>query len=893
MAVGAPSGTVTFLFTDIEGSTGLWEAAPEAMRAALARHDEIVRGAMEGHGGYVFATGGDGFGAAFGRAHDALAAAEDAQTALAAERWPEGAVLRVRMGLHTGEVDERGGDYFGPAVNRAARIMAAGHGGQVLVSAATVGVLGVAGLMDLGGHVFTGLEAPERVYQAGDGSFPPLRSVGAIPSNLPSERSMFVGRERELRIVSSLVRSARVVTLTGVGGVGKTRLAIRAAAGLAHEFPDGVWLAELAPLIDSALVPSAVAAAVGASVAGGLESTETVCRFLVQRRALVVLDNCEHVIAAAAALVDRLLAAAPRVRVLTTSREALDVAGESAWRVPSLSLDHTGAGDALALFADRASQVHPGLRLSDPATREAAVAVCRRLDGIPLAIELAAARAKVLSIDQIAAHLDERFRLLTRGGRTAVPRQQTLRGAIDWSYELLAAPERLLFDTLGVFAGEFDLAAVAAVAGLDEFEALDLVEQLVVKSMVEADPSRNRYRLLETLRQYAWDRLASAGQLAEVRDAHAACFAALAGEQAKRQGEGGQPAAALDRLEADYDNLRAALAWLIEQRRADEAARMAHRLIGLFNIRHPREGFGWLQQVTAIAGDLPARSRSRLLGDTAYAAMNAGDLDGQVSYASDAIQVGGDDAPATAHWLLGVRDVYGPSPDYAKAVGHYRRAIDTSAAAGDVTTQATAVAFLVHAVAFLGDAHEARRLIPEAIERAERLGNPTILASAYTTTGIALAQMGASQEAVVMFERGLAHADAGGPSVASGCRVQYALRVDDPRKAARIMRAAIPIARNHGAGVYQLLPLLGAAKVAARCGSERTATRLLGAIKQHGEWLGAWGAYEEYERLVGQLTGLLGAATFEDELRLGAQLSIDQALQVAEDIVSTATETSP
>jgi predicted ATPase len=579
---------VTFLFTDIEGSTRLWESAPEAMRAALARHDAIVRGAIQAHAGFVFATGGDGFAAAFARPADAVAAADSAQAALRIELWPEGAVLTVRMGLHTGLVEERDGDYFGPAVNRAARIMAAGHGGQVVLSATTAGLVGTSGLSDLGEHVFAGLATPERVYQLGPSTFPPLRSLDAVPSNLPAERSAFIGRERELATVAGLVRTARVVTLTGVGGVGKTRLAIQAAAGLAPEFPGGVWLAELAPLIDASLVATTVASAIGASVAGRLEAAEAVCRFLAHRRALVVLDNCEHVIDDAAKLVERLLEAAPRVRVLATSREALDVAGEEAWRVPSLSLDgEGGAGDAVALFAERATHVHPGFSLADPATRGAAVAVCRRLDGIPLAIELAAARAKVLSVDQIAAHLDERFRLLTRGGRTAVARQQTLQGAIDWSYDLLSREERDLFDGLAVFAREFDLGSVAAVAGLDEFEALDLVEQLVAKSMVEADPSRNRYRLLETLRQYAWDRLAGAGRLGEARAAHAACFFELAPEQAKRTQAGDPHVAVLDRLEADYDNLRAALAWLIEQRRADEAARMVHRLIGLFNIRPP------------------------------------------------------------------------------------------------------------------------------------------------------------------------------------------------------------------------------------------------------------------------------------------------------------------
>jgi tetratricopeptide (TPR) repeat protein len=391
---------------------------------------------------------------------------------------------------------------------------------------------------------------------------------------------------------------------------------------------------------------------------------------------------------------------------------------------------------------------------------------------------------------------------------------------------------------------------------------------------------------LETLRQYAWDRLAAAGRLAEARDAHAACFVALAGEQARRMGEGGQQMAALDRLEADYDNLRAALAWLIEQRRADEAARMTHRLIGLFNIRHPREGLAWFQQVAAIAGDLPARSRSRVLGDTAYAAMNAGDLDEMVSHADNAVEVGGGDAPAIAHWLLGFRHLGGTSPDYAAASDHYRRAIAAAAASGDVTTQALAVAGLAVAVAFLGDVGEARRLIPEAIERVERLGNPTILAAVYQLAAEALARMGAPQEAIVMFERGLVHAGAGGPVVATSHRVHYALSLDDPREAARIFQAAIPIAREHLAGFQQSMPLLVAAKIAAGCGSERTAARLLGAFMHHGLGPGSPDVHWHYQHLVDQLTEHLGVAALEDELRLGAQLSIGQALQLADDIVA-------
>ncbi len=880
-----PTGTVTFLFTDIEGSTRLWELAPEAMRVALARHDGLVMAAIEEYGGYVVATGGDGFAAAFARAGDAVAAAGAAQASLVAEPWPDGAPIQVRMGLHTGEVEERGGDYFGPAVNRAARIMAAGHGRQVLASATTATLIGMGSLSDLGEHSLPGLDGAERVYQVGAGTFPPLRSLGAVPSNLPVERSVFVGRERELRIVAGLVRSSRLVTLTGVGGVGKTRLAIRAAAGLAGEFPGGVWLVELAPLSDPALVAAAAASALGVSVAGGADATEALCMFLAQRRALIVLDNCEHVIEAVATLVDRLLAAAPRARVLATSRESLDVEGESAWRVPSLSID----SDALALFTARAAEALPGFTLSELSVHDAALAVCRRLDGIPLAIELAAARTRVLSIDQISAHLDERFRLLTRGGRTVGARHQTLQGAIDWSYELLTPGERDVFDALGVFAGEFDLPSVAAVAGLDEFDALDVVEQLAAKSMVEADPWRNRYRLLETLRQYAWDRLVTSGRLISARDAHAARYLALAGEQARRMGEGGQALAALDRLEADYDNLRAALAWLIEQRHADDASRLVRRMSGLFNIRHPREGYGWFQQVVSVAEQLPAKARARLLADTGWAAMNAGDPEGQSIYGQASVDVSGEEAPAVAYWLLG--NAASAADDLVAAVERYRDAIARAAATRDLSTQVTATALLAAALAEMGNGSDVRELIPEAIVLGERLGNPTLLAVVFECAGVALARVGSSREAVAMFETGLPYAASGGPIADCAMRSSYALTVDDPLVAAEVLRPAVLLAREHLSGFHQAPPLLPAAKISTAYGDHRTAARLVGAFARfrHGSSF-MRSTDREHERLIHRVTKGLGVSAADEEIARGATFSIARALQLAEDVVTAGAE---
>jgi predicted ATPase len=683
--------------------------------------------------------------------------------------------------------------------------------------------------------------------------------------------------------VAGLVRSARAVTLTGVGGVGKTRLALQTAAGIGDEFPGGVWMVELAPLVDGALVAATVASAIGAPVARGEPPLEAACRLLALRRALVVLDNCEHVIDDAAAVVDRLLEAAPRVRVLATSREPLNVAGEAVWRVPSLAVEVGDAtGDAVALFAERAARVRPGFTLVDGTTRDAVVAVCRRLDGIPLAIELAAARARTMSVEHIAAHLDERFRLLTRGARTAVPRQQTLQGAIDWSYELLSPGERELFDALGVFAGGFDLAAVSTIAGVDEFEALDLVDSLAGKSMVEADAARDRYQLLETLRQYAWDHLVATARLAVVRDAHAAHYLSLAGEQARLMSVSGRQLGALDRLEADYDNLRAALAHMVSERRADDAARMLRRLIGLFNIRHPSEGFGWSEQVVAISEGLPPKARARLLGDAAFAAMNAGNWEGQVGYATQAIEVGGDDAPAIAHFLLGQECVY--QDDCSQAVEHLRRAATIAAATNDLTTQASVAGELVIALVKLGDEEGARRLIPEGIELAERLGNPTITAAAYLLAGEGLALMGAPREAIAMFDKGLMYADQGGPLMASGLRVLYSLQLEDPVQAARVLRGALPVASDHLSGAFRTSPLVAAAKIATLVGRDELAARLLGAYLHSGYRGNASHGYWA-ERHANQLRHRLGTFAVDEELHRGGQLTAAQAFQLAADLV--------
>ncbi|MDH3426445.1 MAG: adenylate/guanylate cyclase domain-containing protein, partial [Acidimicrobiia bacterium] len=459
-----PTGTVTFLFTDIEGSTSLWQEHPESMKEALATHDLIMRSNIEGHRGYVFSTAGDAFAAAFARAGDAISASVAAQQMLGGTDWGE-TVVRLRMGLHTGEAEEREGDYFGPALNRGARLMAAAHGGQVLVSSACAQIVadqlpdGVS-LVDLGEHRLKDLSKPERVFQIGHpelaSEFPPLRTLDAVPNNLPLELTSFVGREADVGQVVGLLNHTRLLTVTGVGGVGKTRIALEVAAGVTDGYRDGVWLVELGALSDPDLIPKQVAVAMGVQEQADRPIVATLLEMASRKEVLLVLDNCEHLIEGVAVLADQLLRSCPQVRLLATSREPLGVSGETVWTLPPMPIpgvgldpipDLLGAIESIRLFIDRARLADQEFSLS--ADNAAACAeICRRLDGVPLAIELAAARVSILSPHQIAERLDNRLSLLTKSARTALPRQQTLRAAIEWSYDLLEPDEQHLFRSL-------------------------------------------------------------------------------------------------------------------------------------------------------------------------------------------------------------------------------------------------------------------------------------------------------------------------------------------------------------------------------------------------------------------------------------------------------------
>jgi predicted ATPase/class 3 adenylate cyclase len=590
VAVEGLSGTVTFLFTDVEGSTRLWEDAPEAMRSALERHDAILRTTIVAHGGRVFATGGDGFAAAFPRASDAVAAALSAQIDLTKETWPDAAPVRVRMGLHTGVAEQRGEDYFGPVLNRAARLMSAGHGAQVLMSVATQelvrdGLPQGCGLIELGEYHLRDLGRPERLCQLVhpdlQREFGRLRTLDAYPGNLPLQMSSLVGREEDIDRVGEALRMSPVVTLTGVGGVGKTRLALQVAAELLPRFRDGAWLCELQVVRDPTGVVEALAAVFRVTARPGLFLEESLIVYLRDQELLILLDNCEHLLRPVAGLVARVEAACPGVRVLATSREGLNLRGEQILVVPSLSVPEEGMKlaalsecEAVRLFSDRARAVKSDFGV-DTGNAGAVGEVCRRLDGVPLAIELAAARVVAMNPAELARRLDRRFRLLTGGERVAIERHQTLRATIDWSYELLTEPQRRLLARLAVFAGGCTMEAAETVCKGDPIEGdqvLELLADLVARSLVVADHHGpdTRYRLLETIRQYGEERLAENDETERLRIRHAGYYAEFAGMVAGHM-FGSDQLEWGARLSREHDNLVLAMSYAVGRGNVDLA----------------------------------------------------------------------------------------------------------------------------------------------------------------------------------------------------------------------------------------------------------------------------------------------------------------------------------
>jgi predicted ATPase len=589
---------VTFLFTDIEGSTRRWESDAAAMRSAQLEHDEVLRDAIESHGGFLFNHTGDGVVAAFASPRSAVDAAVMAQLALE---------LPVRMGIATGEAELRDGDYFGTVLNRAARVMAAGHGGQILVADSTAGLLSGVDLLDLGPRRLRDVPMPVRVFQVQAAGlrteFPSLRALDTTPGNLRPATTSLIGREPEVDAIKSAVRSHRLVTLTGVGGVGKTRLALEVAARLADEFADGVWVFELAAVTDPASVPDAVAAVLGITQQPSKTVSESVAAALEGRSRLLVFDNCEHVLDAAADIIEAIFSHSQTVHILATSREGLRVGDEHLWAAPSLDLTDGIESSAAALFVERAAAVRQDVPLGATGESAAVVEICRQLDGIPLGIELAASRMQSMTASEVRDRLGDRFRLLV-GSRRGLERHQTLRHAVQWSYDLLDDGERSVLDRCSVFAGGFDLAGAQAVTGSDDdFATLDLLDALVRKSLMVADHSsgRTRFSMLETIRQFAEEQLAATGEATEARTAHARHFATrepdiMAAWDSPRQRE------AYEWLTTELANLRTAFRWAADRGDLDDAATVATYAAFLGFCIDNYEPIAWAEELIEPAG---------------------------------------------------------------------------------------------------------------------------------------------------------------------------------------------------------------------------------------------------------------------------------------------------
>ena len=660
-----PSGTVTFLFTDIEGSTKLARAHPKSWESARARHHEILREAIEENSGYIFQIVGDAFCATFHKAGDALKAATKAQHNLQNEAWGD-VTIRVRMGIHTGEGElQEDGQYQGYlALSLVQRIMSAGNGNQVLLSGATEHLLrgqlseGV-NLLDMGRHNFKDVPQAVRIFQVNatdlQRDFPPLRTFNIRPNNLPVQLTSFVGREKERGEIKQSLLTHRLVSLTGIGGTGKTRLALKVAEDTLNEFPDGVWFVELAPITNPDFITQVILSAMGLSEPQDITALQLLLDYLRGKKVLLILDNCEHLIKACAKEVDTLLNNARDLKLLTTSREALGIQGELIWQIPSLALPDTmeladieqlKQFEAVQLFIDRVTLVQPYFVLKNE-NASAVTEICLRLDGIPLAIELAAVRVKALNIEDIAKRLDDRFRLLTGGSRTALERHQTLRATIDWSYNLLDGDEKILFRKLSVFSGGWTLEAAEQICvGHNDIlfeDVLDLMTHLVDKSLVITDGSR--YRMLETVRQYARDKLYESEDGETLRTAHLEYFLKLA-EEANPKLESAERPTRMKQLHAEHDNFRVALNWSLSQANdfgIEKCLRLASALRRFWHFSgYSHEGRSWLEKTLAMPSSkklISTTIHAQGLYATGYLAWSHGDISAARSYLEDSAEL--------------------------------------------------------------------------------------------------------------------------------------------------------------------------------------------------------------------------------------------------------------
>lgn len=949
--VDLPAGTITFLFSDIEGSTRLLDLIGERYAQVLADYRRLLHEAVQAHGGREVDTQGDASFVVFPRAKDALAAAVTTQRSVATHPWPDSVEVRVRMGLHTGEPLVADSGYVGMDVHRAARICAAGHGGQILLSETTHDLVqddqpdGVT-LRDLGEYRLKDLSRPQRLFQVlGVGLLTDSRPLNALQvrsHNLPAQLTSFVGREREIEQVKRFLATHRLVTLTGTGGAGKTRLAIEVASRLLSDFPDGIWFIELAALSDPALVPQTIAATLRVREQAGRPITQTLPEYLQQRHLLLILDSCEHLVDACAGLIDELLRDCQYLRVLATSREGLDVEGEVAYHVPSLSvpdparpqsLDSLAQYEAIRLLVDRATSAAPSFTLTEHNARTV-VQLCQRLDGMPLAIELAAARLKMLTVDQIAARLNDRFRLLTGGTRSKLPRHQTLQATMDWSYQLLSDDERRLLRRLSVFAGGFTLEAaeqVCAGDGIGREAVLNLLTQLVDKSLVLVERSEGeaRYRLLETVRDYSTDKLRESEEEDAQRRRHRGWYLAFA-KRGDPEIHGPEQKVWLDRFEIDHDNFRAALEWSCGQGDDDGGLHLAGALGWFWYDRgYPSEGRGWLQRLLATTSSSSVRAKA--LNRAGMLAWYQGDYEQAGALCEESMRLsraaGNSQEAALSLNILG-STAYQPRGDYRRARGLFEEALLLSRQVGDRWGTAFSlhnlgrvlwrqgeydrasvlleegrnlfrelgdklgIAWALHSLGLVarsaGDYASSTAYHTESLDLFLELGHKAHYAVAMNSLGVLARQQGDYARAVALSEESLnlfrELGDESGVGLALYSLGVAALRQGNVDRAAALFRESLSLRRELGDRRAIADGLEAVASVTAVRGQYEQAAHLYGAAEVLREQLGApvpLSDLPDYDRVLADLRAALGEAGFAASWARGRAMTAEQATTLA------------
>jgi predicted ATPase/class 3 adenylate cyclase len=912
-----PTGTVTFLFTDIEGSTRMWERSPQAMQAALARHDEILRGATEQHGGYIFKTVGDAFCCAFPTAPDALEAALDGQWLLLKERWGESIPLRVRMALHMGAAEERDGDYFGPPVNRVARLLSAGHGGQVLLSLPTQELVrdqlpvGTS-LMDLGERHLKDLFRPERVFQllatGLPSEFPPLRTLEAYRNNLPLQPTPLIGREKEVAEVCDLLgaEATRLLTLTGPGGIGKTRLALQAAADLLDEFPDGTYFVQLATLTEAELFISAVAETLGVREIGEQPLDESLKDYLHERRLLLLLDNFEQVLGAAPTVTE-LLTAAPGLKVLATSRAPLGLYGEHELPVPPLTLpdlklqpplERLTQYEAVGLFVERARAVKPDFKVTNESA-PAVAEICVRLDGLPLAIELAAARIKMLPPKAMLQRLSSRLKLLTGGARDLPERQRTLRATIEWSFALLNEGEQVLFGRLAVFSGGRTLEAIEAICDAEgdlPMEVFDGVSSLLDKSLLRQEEGPNgepRFVMLETVHEFAREKLKESAEAEEINRAHAQYFLTLA-EEANPELKGANQLEWLERLEAEHDNMRAALTWALKRKEVEVALRLGGALWWFWSMRgYHSEGRRWLEEALAMDGRVSPEVRAMALAGVGELAFDQGDLDRAKEACQEGLELleheeGREAREAKLNLLVWLGFVAWVREEYERAKQLFEEGLALSRERSDTWWLATFLLYVAIVPHYLGDYERATELTEESMDLFREQGDKLSLAYCLNNLAMMVYSQGdlgraaqLTEEAVALFRELGARGD-----VALGLYNLgwIALLQDDLGRAADIYKESLTLAWDTGMNHIVQGDLEGFACLAAVRGETERAARLWGAVQALHETKGIprdTDFLAEAGARISAVRSGMGEEAWEEAWRKGRAMTLDEAVSYA------------